>query len=98
MLEQQDIEAVAVAFLNSYVNADNECAVATALSRRLKNISITQSSRLIPERGEFERTSTAVLNAYLAPTVRKYLRTLSGVLSELAFARPSISWAQMVAR
>jgi N-methylhydantoinase A len=88
VLEQQDIEAVAVAFLNSYVNADNECAVATALSRRLKNISITQSSRLIPERGEFERTSTAVLNAYLAPTVRKYLRTLSGVLSERGVRAP----------
>ena len=88
LLEQQDIEAVAVAFLNSYVNADNERAVVAALSERLKNTPITQSARLIPERGEFERTSTAVLNAYLAPVVRKYLRTLASVLAERGIRAP----------
>jgi N-methylhydantoinase A len=88
LLEQQGIEAVAVAFLNSYVNAGNERAVAEALAARLKDLPITQSAALIPERGEFERTSTAVLNAYLSPVVRKYLRTLASVLEERGIRAP----------
>jgi N-methylhydantoinase A len=88
LLGEQGIETIAVAFLNSYVNAANERAVVAALGARLPRIPITQSARLIPERGEFERTSTAVLNAYLAPVVRKYLRTLSGVLSERGIRAP----------
>lgn len=88
LLRDQDIETIAVAFLNSYVNATNEQAVVAALGARLQGIPITQSARLIPERGEFERTSTAVLNAYLAPVVRKYLRTLAGVLSERGIRAP----------
>ncbi len=87
-LRAQGIEAIAVAFLNSYVNATNERAVVAALSASLPGVPITQSARLIPERGEFERTSTAVLNAYLAPVVRKYLRTLAGVLSERGIRAP----------
>lgn len=88
LLAQQGIETVAVAFLNSYVNAANEGAVAAALGARLPGIPITQSARLIPERGEFERTSTAVLNAYLAPVVRRYLRTLASALSERGIRAP----------
>jgi N-methylhydantoinase A len=88
LLHEQGIETIAVAFLNSYVNATNEQAVVAALGARLQGIPITQSARLIPERGEFERTSTAVLNAYLAPVVRKYLRTLAGVLSERGIRAP----------
>lgn len=88
VLEQHDVEAVAVAFVNSYVNAHNERAVAAAIRARLKGVAVTQSAELIPERGEFERTSTAVLNAYLAPVVQKYLRTLSGVLSERGIRAP----------
>jgi N-methylhydantoinase A len=88
LLGKHGIETVAVAFLNSYVNAANERAVAAALDARLPGIPITQSARLIPERGEFERTSTTVLNAYLAPVVRKYLHTLSSVLSERGIRAP----------
>ncbi|HWV81799.1 MAG TPA: hydantoinase/oxoprolinase family protein [Hyphomicrobiaceae bacterium] len=88
LLEQQGIEAVAIAFLNSYVNAANERAAAAILTARLEGVPITQSARLIPERGEFERSSTAVLNAYLSPVVRKYLRTLAGVLEERGIRAP----------
>ncbi len=87
-LSRHGIEAVAIAFLNSYVNADNERTAASVLQARLDGIPITQSARLIPERGEFERTSTAVLNAYLSPVVRKYLRTLAGVLAERGIRAP----------
>lgn len=88
LLEQQGIEAIAIAFLNSYVNAGNERAAGEALAARLEGLPVTQSAALIPERGEFERTSTAVLNAYLSPVVRAYLRTLAGVLEERGIRAP----------
>ena len=87
-LRQEGVETVAVAFLNSYVNAANEQAAAAALTAHFPDLPITPSARLIPERGEFERTSTAVLNAYLAPVVRAYLRTLTSVLSERGIRAP----------
>ena len=76
VLRQQGAEAIAVAFVNSYLNPANESAVVSTLRRALGIKAVTQSSSLIPERGEFERTSTAVLNAYLTPVMTTYLDTL----------------------
>ena len=74
------IESVAVAFLNSYVNPAHEAAAATALRQLLAPIPVSQSAALVPERGEYERTSTCVLNAYLTPVMAAYLGTLQDAL------------------
>lgn len=87
-LRRQDVEAVAVAFVNSYRNPVNERAVAAALRERLDGVPISESAALIPERGEFERTSTAVLNAYLTPVMAEYLETLSRALSDSGVSAP----------
>ena len=87
-LRRQDVEAVAVAFVNSYRNPVNERAVAAALRERLDGVPISESAALIPERGEFERTSTAVLNAYLTPEMAEYLETLSRALSDSGVSAP----------
>lgn len=88
VLRQQGAEAIAVAFVNSYLNPANESAVVAALRRALAIKAVTQSSSLIPERGEFERTSTAVLNAYLTPVMTAYLETLSSELSRHGIRAP----------
>ena len=87
-LRIQGVEAVAVAFVNSYRNSENERTVAQELRSRLDGIPITESAALIPERGEFERTSTAVLNAYLTPVMVRYLDKLSGVVKERGVRAP----------
>ncbi len=87
-LREQGVEAVAVAFVNSYLRPDNEAVVSAVLRDRLHPVPVTQSAQLIPERGEFERTSTAVLNAYLTPVMTKYLSTLSNKLSESGVRAP----------
>ncbi len=87
-LRRQDVEAVAVALVNSYRNPVNEHAVATALRERLDGVPISESAALIPERGEFERTSTAVLNAYLTPVMVEYLEMLSRELSDSGVSAP----------
>ncbi len=82
------IEAVAVCFLNSYRNDDNEAAAFEVLRARLPDVPVSQSSALVPERGEFERTSTCVLNAYLTPVMGGYLDTLTAALSGRGLSAP----------
>lgn len=69
-------ETVAVCFLFSYVNPSHELAAKSYLEKRLPGIPITLSHQVSPEWREFERTSTTVMDSYLAPIVRKYLATL----------------------
>ena len=87
-LRKQQIEAVAVAFVNSYVNPANEKDAAATLRQHLDGIPITESAALIPERGEFERASTAVLNAYLTPVMSNYLAMLAKELSGQGITAP----------
>ena len=68
-------EAVAVCLLFSYANPDHEVAVCDALRRELQ-VPITRSSELLPEFREFERASTCVLDAAVAPVMRRYLTAL----------------------
>ncbi|MFT5175953.1 MAG: N-methylhydantoinase A [Gammaproteobacteria bacterium] len=77
-LRAANVETVAVAFLNSHVNNAHERAAAAALAHT--GLPISESADLVPERGEFERTSTCVLNAYLTPVMVAYLQTLESEL------------------
>jgi len=69
-----DVESVAIGLLHSYANPAHEDAVAAALEQL--EIPVTRSGRLLPEYREYERFSTALVNAYVAPLVRRYLDTL----------------------
>ena len=69
-----DAESVAVVLLHSYANPEHEEAVASALEPLPVPLSV--SVRLLPEYREYERTSTTVVNAYIAPTMSGYLGRL----------------------
>lgn len=73
-------EAVAVSFLHSYANPDNEQAVYKKLQELGLLASI--SSSLLPEYREYERTTVAVVNAYLMPVLSKYLENLENALCQ----------------
>lgn len=66
--------AVAVCLLHSYADPAHERAVGQALERLSVPLSI--SSDLLPEYREYERTSTTVVNAYVAPLMARYLGRL----------------------
>ena len=68
------VESLAVCLLFSYLNPAHERQIAAAARRR--GLSISVSSELVPEYREYERTSTTVMNAYLAPAVADYLQHL----------------------
>ena len=73
------VVSVAVAFLHSYLNPANEEAAAAVLKRHFRYV--TLSSEVSPEPREYERTSTAVVNAALMPLVGRYLEELGRYVS-----------------
>src|SRR6202000_3070497 len=70
---EQNIESVAILFLHSYTNPMHELATKQFFEERCPGIFVTASHELSREYREFERTSTAVANAYVGPQVRGYL-------------------------
>lgn len=82
-----NVEAVAVCLLNSYLNPDHEQACASALAKAGFSDWVSTSSDVLPIMGEYERSSTTVINAYLAPVVVSYLETLNGQLQSLGLTR-----------
>ncbi|WP_419932511.1 hydantoinase B/oxoprolinase family protein [Candidatus Poriferisodalis sp.] len=79
--ESHDVEAVAIAFMNSFVNDTHERAAAEAVREQWNGTWVTTSASVSPLMGEYERTSTAVVNASLSPKIVSYLRTLNDELA-----------------
>jgi N-methylhydantoinase A len=78
----EGIEAVAVCLVHAYVNPAHELRAREVLERECPGLSVTLSHEIAREWREYERASTAVLNAYVAPRVEGYLRTLESDLDE----------------
>ena len=79
----QGIESVAVCFLYSYVNAAHEQIVKQRILERglLQEWQVALSSDVLPEFREYERASTAALDAYVRPVMSRYLTTLEDRLN-----------------
>ena len=84
-LMKNGAESVCVFFINSYANGANEKAAIDAISEIWPNQHITASSDILPEIREFERSSTATLNAYLQPPIGDYLERLEAGLRQGGF-------------
>ncbi|MFQ5565725.1 MAG: hydantoinase/oxoprolinase family protein [Paracoccaceae bacterium] len=81
ILRNAGCEAVCIFFVNSYANAANEAAAGEAVRSIWPNQYVTVSTEIIPEIREFERVSTASLNAYLQPVVSSYLDRVEEALA-----------------
>ncbi|MBV8915569.1 MAG: hydantoinase/oxoprolinase family protein [Acetobacteraceae bacterium] len=83
------VEAVAIALINAYANPAHERQVAEIVAARLPGRPhMTLSSDILPEIREYERTSTAVVNAYIGPIVERYLSALDCRLAAARLAAP----------
>jgi len=78
-------ESVCIVFINSYANPKNEQLALNAVREIWPNDFAEISSNILPEIREFERTSTAALNAYLQPPVSSYLGRLERALNTRGF-------------
>ncbi len=81
-LRRSGAQSVAICFLHSYRNSSHEVAMAERIARELPDVNISRSSDVLPQIQEFERFSTTMVNAYVAPPVRRYLTNLEKRLQE----------------
>jgi N-methylhydantoinase A len=84
-LKEIGVEAVAIFFMNSYVNPAHEEAASVTLRKLLPGVYITFSTDLTREWYEYERCSTVAANAYIGPLVSTYIRRLESDLQTQRF-------------
>ncbi|MSQ05696.1 MAG: hydantoinase/oxoprolinase family protein [Dehalococcoidia bacterium] len=76
LVQQANVDGVAVSFLFSFLNPLHEEMVRSALEKLPRRPFISISSRVLPEFREYERTSTVVVNSYVGPLMARYLGRL----------------------
>jgi len=85
LVENEGIEALAIAFMNAYRNAAHEHRALAIVKAAFPGLLVTISSAVAPEIREYERTNTACVNAYVQPRVHGYLDRLTDELGALGF-------------
>ena len=84
--EREGVESVAICLFNSFADPSHEQACAAELRDHWDWVSA--SHEIAPVIGEYERSSTAVVNAYVAPRTATYLQRLNERLADLGLQRP----------
>ena len=83
--KSEGVAAVAVCFLHSYANFSHEETAMKEVKRLWPEVAVVASHQITREWREYERTSTAVLSAYVQPAAEKYLKQLANGLKEKGF-------------
>ncbi|AIZ45197.1 5-oxoprolinase [Deinococcus radiopugnans] len=83
--QAEDVQAVAICLLHSYANPAHELAVLEEVRRLWPEVSVVASHQITREWREYERSSTAVLSAYVQPTAQRYLSHLQSGLNTGGF-------------
>ena len=81
-LRLQNVEAVAISFLFSFVNPMHERRAKEIVTQEMPDAYISASHEVLPRAPEYDRTSTAIVNAYVGPRVNSYLERLVSRLAE----------------
>jgi len=87
-IAERGITTVAIGLLHSYLDDAHEAAIAERIAARLPGVHVTRSALLVREFREYERFSTAVVNAALLPIVGAYLERLVRGARERGVAAP----------
>ena len=87
ILKRRGVAAIAVGFMNAYVNGENERRMKAILQEVMPDVPVSISSEVMPEIFEHERFSTTVANAALSPIVVDYTTRLGDKLNEGGYKR-----------
>ena len=88
LMRAEGVGSVAIVFLHSYVNPENEREAARLLRELAPEIAVTASADVLPQIKEYERASTTVVNAYVKPLVQRYLGNLDCGLAGAGYTAP----------
>jgi len=84
-LKKHGVESIAICFLHSYANPENERKAKDHCRQSLDGLYVTTSHEILPVWREYERFSTTVVSAYVGPIVDRYLVKLEECLGEVGF-------------
>jgi N-methylhydantoinase A len=84
-LKKQNVESVAISLIFSFVNPVHERRVAQIVAEQMPGVHISVSHEVLPRAPEYDRTSTTVVNAYVAPRVTTYLENLVARLQRAGY-------------
>ncbi|HVQ74489.1 MAG TPA: hydantoinase/oxoprolinase family protein [Candidatus Binatia bacterium] len=87
-LVRAGVESIAIVFLHAYANPRHEALAAQVIAERHPGLAVTTSHEVVPEIREYERTSTAVANAYIKPLAQRYLALMGERLAALGIPAP----------
>lgn len=82
-LAEQDVEAITICLMNSYVNGAHENQVAEIARRVFPNLNVSVSHEILPEMFEYERALTTVANSSVQPIVGNYVNNLESELRNM---------------
>jgi N-methylhydantoinase A len=85
---EEGIEAVAISFVWSVLNQSHERRAAEIVREMMPQVALTVGSDLYPQIREYTRTSTAVVNAYLAPILSRYVAAVDKYFRDLGAKYP----------
>ncbi len=89
-LKEAEVEAVAVCLLFAFLHPEHEERVGEAVRAALPDVHVSLSSAVLPEMREYERMSTTVADAYLAPRLASYLHALAQRTGEAGLPAPRV--------
>ena len=84
-LKKLKVESIVIAFLYSFLDSSHEKRAREIVKEVYPEVDVTISSDILPAIGEYERTSTAIINAFIAPAVNKYTKQVQAFLKEEGF-------------
>ncbi|GGD29520.1 hydantoinase/oxoprolinase family protein [Aureimonas glaciei] len=87
ILKKRGVAAIAVCFMNAYLNGENERRMREILLEAMPDVPVSISSQVLPEIFEHERFSTTVVNAALSPVVVSYTTRLGDRLAAEGYSR-----------
>jgi N-methylhydantoinase A len=87
-LKREKVTSVAVCYLHAYRDGRHEQETRAALARALPKVHVCLSSEVLPQIKEYERVSTTVVNAYVAPVLARYFSRLEQALKAAGYGGP----------
>jgi len=87
-LLDHDVEAIAISLLWAFRNPAHELRLRAMVRDMAPRLPVSVASSLVPVIGEYERTTTAVINAYLGPVLDRYVHKLKSSLAGAGLTRP----------
>ncbi|MFO1175207.1 MAG: hydantoinase/oxoprolinase family protein [Paracoccaceae bacterium] len=85
---REGVESLAISFVWSVLHPDHERRAGEIVREMMPHVRLTIGSQLYPQVREYTRTSTAIVNAYLAPILQRYVEAVDSYFQSVGARHP----------